>query len=101
MLVMPSVSNISSLYSDFGLLDQVTKLEKEQNFSELRLLEETVSQFILLKSLEELREDQRKELDGLHIIKAQDMFGFFQKNIPNYRERLTEYGREFRNSIKN
>jgi len=89
----------SDLYQDFGVSDYAQELEQHKKTAELKTLEETISNFILIKSLEDLTLAQRQELDSTQLFSAPDLYQFFSTHIQNYPERLQAYAQSYRELI--
>lgn len=90
----------SSLYTLFGVNQLAQQLQQAGKQQELWQLEATVSEFILLKSLEELTPPQKADLKKANIRSAQEMYEYFSAHIENYQERLSIYGEEFQRTIQ-
>ena len=53
---------MQNLYELFGVSEHAKKLQEEGKTDELKLLDETLSKFILVKGMENLSEENRKKL---------------------------------------
>ncbi|MBP7768377.1 hypothetical protein KA082_00885 [Candidatus Woesebacteria bacterium] len=91
--------SISPLYQLFGVDQLVLLLQRENKQAELLELEQTISQFILLQSLADLSSEQQETLAGLPVADVTALYAFFKENIPQYQEKLKDYGIQYRNTI--
>lgn len=96
---MQNITTNPKLYEMFGVAEYAEKLQREQKTEELQKLDETLSQFILVKGIEDLSEEARKKLEAETIENGMDLYKFFNQHIENFQERLKEYGRDYRNTI--
>jgi len=90
---------MQNLYELFGVSEHAKKLQEEGKTDELKLLDETLSKFILVKGMENLSEENRKKLADEHVEDGIDLYKFFSQHIGNFQERLKDYGRDFRTTI--
>lgn len=90
------MASISDIYRLFGVQEDARLLEETQETQALQELEETISNFILVKSLEDLAPEQQQEVEAHEFSSVEDLFSFFSTRIENYPERLAVYGKHFR-----
>ncbi len=83
----------------FGVLELHNKLTHENRHEDLKEIEKTISEFILLKAWEDLSEEKRVEAQSLDLENGKDLYDYFQKNIPDFSNKLQSYGSQFRSAL--
>jgi len=83
------------MFEIFGVGSYAKKLYSKGKTSQLRKLEDLISQYILVKAFKDLPEEAKASLKNEKIGSANDLYLFFRDNIKNFDDRLNEYGREF------
>ncbi|MFH1602268.1 MAG: hypothetical protein ABIB61_04935 [Candidatus Shapirobacteria bacterium] len=86
-------------YEDFGLAGLARRLGGENKQEELKTLENTLSSYILLQALKELSPEDQEKLEALGLKNGRDLYGFFNKHIINFDQRIKEYGRTYQSTI--
>lgn len=88
-------NELHRMFEIFGLGNYAKKLYSEGNLTQLKKLENLISQFILVKAFNDLPEGAKDKLKKADIKSAGDLYTFFDSNIKNFDDRLKDYGREF------
>lgn len=91
-------TNFPQLYSDFGVTKYTKKLEKEKDLISLNKLHKILAKYIVTQAINDLSDQAIKKLETLDLKNNQQLFSFLNKHIPNFSDKIKEYGRRFRNA---
>lgn len=91
----------NEIYELFGVAQHVEQLRATNQLDELNKLDQTLSEFILLKGIGDLSEEAKQRLNTQPIDNAVELYKFFVNNIENFNQRFTAYGKDFQETILN
>jgi len=96
---MQNITTNPKLYEMFGVAKYAETLMRENKQEELKKLDETLSKFILMKGIENLSDEARKQIETEDISDGMDLYKFFNQHIENFQEKLKDYGRDYKHAI--
>jgi len=91
----------NEIYELFGVAQYVEQLRAANQTEDLSKLDQMLSEFILLKGIEDLSEEAKEQLNAQPINDAVDLYKFFVAHIENFNDRFEAYGKEFQDTILN
>lgn len=92
---MPEENKNNQIYKMFGVENYYKDLVKKGDTKNVKILEETISKYILANAVNELDAKGLRELEHTDLLTAEDIYRFFKTKITNFDQRVVEYGRSF------